>query len=123
MLSPSAHQTRRRSRPRLRLGIPATLQTLHGRIEVQLLDISQSGARVRLRTSGCPRSAVLHWLTYEAYGDVVWEKGGLCGMKFDPPLPADYILQTRQLAPAVRTNLNPTQAAAKAFAEGDTRWR
>lgn len=119
----SEDQSRRRKRPRLRVGIPAHLQTLNGPLEVKLLDISQSGARIEIPSTERPHSAVLQWLEYEAYGDIVWERSGLLGMKFDPPLPADQILRTRELAPSVGANLTASERSAKAFAEGDSRWR
>jgi hypothetical protein len=101
----------RRKHPRLRLGIPARLETIHGTREVDLLDLSQSGARLDAAQFPRVHTAVLHWLRWEALGDIVWQEDGLLGMTFDEPLSAEAVLTTRELAPLVVGDAAASEAA------------
>ena len=114
-------EKRRRQRPRLRVGISARLETLSGVCDVQLLDLSQTGARLQTLRPNPGRSVILRWLDFEAYGDVVWEASGLLGMKFDPPLTSEIILATRERAPGIVQEFNPARDAARAWAMGHVR--
>lgn len=108
----------RRKRPRLRLGIRARLETLDGTYDVELLDISQTGAKLHFRAPVHPGSAVLQWLDYEAFGETVWKNGAVLGMRFDPDLPDSVIVKTRELAHSAKSGADVT-SAAKAWATGD----
>ena len=91
----------RRHQPRLQLGIAAKLETLDGTTPVQLLDLSQNGARLDLNNEQPFGSAVLHWLEFEAFGDLVWQKEQFVGLRFDGPIALGWLVTTRQLAPDV----------------------
>jgi hypothetical protein len=99
------------------------LETLGGRLDAELIDLSQSGARVQIEGDERPQAAVLRLLGFAAYGDIIWNDESLLGMAFDPPLPAEQILQTREIAPSIVADGDGRSAAAKAFAQGDNRWR
>ncbi|GGD98117.1 hypothetical protein GCM10011515_17390 [Tsuneonella deserti] len=111
---------RRRQRPRLRVGITSRLETLDGVAHVQLLDLSQTGARLQTQAPGTGRSGILRWLDFEAYGDIVWQDGLFAGLKFDPPLTSETILATRSLAPDIVQDFDPVRDAAKAWTMGHT---
>ena len=112
---------RRRQRPRLRVGLTARVESLHGKFDAQLIDLSQTGARLKSLTSGLGRAVVLRWLDFEAFGDLVWEEEGLVGMKFDPPLSNEVVLATRELVPAIVQEFDPTRDAARAWTLGHLR--
>lgn len=95
----------------------ARLETLHGIWEVDLLDLSQSGAKLDIGQRPSVRSAVLKWLSFEAMGDTVWRKGELLAMTFNRPLGLPAIVATRDLAPSV-VGQNSVSEAARAWATG-----
>ena len=95
------NQTPRRTHPRLRLGITARIETLEGQQRVRLMDLSQGGAHLILTQPSDIRKAVLTWLTFEAFGDIVWSDGSHYGITFDKPLPLACLVETRQRAPSV----------------------
>lgn len=113
----SRQEPHRRSHPRLRLGIAARLETVHGTLDVDLIDLSQSGAKIDLAHIPRAREAVLYWLTFEAMGDIVWQEGELLGMTFEAPLSSQTIVATRNLAPSV-VALDGASEAARAWATG-----
>jgi len=94
-------QAPRRAFARLRLGIAARLETLEGRQNVRLIDLSQGGARVILSKPGEIRQGVLTWLHFEAFGTVTWREDDHIGLQFDEPLPLAVLVETRQRAPSV----------------------
>jgi hypothetical protein len=104
----------RRKKPRLRVGIPARLETLYETVQVTLIDLSQTGAKMEIPDRRLAGSAVLNWLSFEALGDVMWQEGDLAGLQFDPSVPLDYLLATRELAPNVvaKQHLDARAAAA-----------
>ena len=95
----------------------AKLETLHGTWEVDLLDLSQSGAKLDIDRKPTIRTGVLRWLTFEALGDIVWREGELLAMTFDRSLPLSVIVATRDLAPTV-VGINSVSQAAKEWATG-----
>ena len=115
-LDPVGH---RRTQLRLQLGIPARLQTLNGLVAVQLLDLSRTGARLELPSREPLGCAVLFWLTFEAFGDLVWENGHFVGLQFETELPVGCIVRTRQLAPdVVISEETDARAVAAAWVTG-----
>lgn len=108
----------RRQHSRLRLGIPARLETLYGAREVELLDLSQTGAKVALPQFEYVGTAVLHWLGFDAFGEIVWQDDGLLGMAFDVPLAPWLVLDTRNRAPSVVSADQSASEAARAWASG-----
>jgi len=86
----------RRGKARLRAGIPASLLTLDGRQTVSLLDLSESGARLKVKDHTEIRNGILKWLDFEVFGSVVWRKGEIVGVQFDKPIESDWVLDTRE---------------------------
>lgn len=99
MTPPSQHQIGRRRDSRLRLHIPARLETIHGNYSALLIDLSQSGGHVltdeRLIHG---QDALLVWLKYEAFGRVVWASQRQAGLEFDELLDPQTLLSTRDRA-------------------------
>jgi hypothetical protein len=96
------------------------LQTLKNKQAVQLLDLSQAGARLELPSPEPFGSAVLYWLSFEAFGDLVWQKGRSVGLQFDTLLPLGCLVETRRLAPdVVALEELATRATAAAWASGN----
>jgi len=112
-------QTPRRAHSRLRLGISARIETLDGKQRVRLLDLSQGGAHIVLSEPHDIRKAVLSWLRFETYGEVVWQEGQHIGLAFDRPLPLACLVETRQRAPTVvREEAMGVEQAARQWVAG-----
>ena len=98
------HVGGRRMRSRLATRLPATLVTLFGSLPAILLDISLTGARCLvtnnrgitnpLRTG---KEVVLEWGQFDAFGTIIWEGDGLCGIQFDPIISPSVLIATRDI--------------------------
>lgn len=88
----------RRARSRLRLSVPARIETTFDRFEAVLLDISLTGARIAVTDELAPgRDLVLSWSSHEAFGQVVWANGATCGLRFYRPLAPAALIATRDV--------------------------
>ena len=87
--------TGRRQSSRLRLAISARLITTWGEYPVRLDNLSETGAHISRPKTEAFMRCVLKWLGHEAWGELVWMKGGYCGIRFDTPLPEDVVAATR----------------------------
>ena len=108
----------RRRYGRLRLRLRAKLITIHGTTNGLLVDLSLTGARVRL-ANGEPRrgDAMLQWEGHEAFGTIVWVRDGECGVLFDEPLPEATLLGMRD-AVACLDDREQVRSAAATFVNG-----
>jgi len=102
----------RRAHARLQLGIAAYLDTLDGRLNVRLIDLSQGGAHVILDHPGAVREGVLSWLQFDTFSIAVWQHGEHVGLEFDQLVPLPVLVETRQRAPSV------VREAAEAWVAG-----
>jgi len=112
----------RRGKARLRLGIPADLLTLHGRTRVTLLDLSETGARLRYDGEGIS-DGVLEWLDHEAFGAVVRQTGDEVGLRFDEPIEQDCVLETRERLPLIASSEDSLMRFAREWVRGEDRQR
>ena len=95
-------KTPRRDFARLRLGVPAVLQTLDAKLNVEIIDISQGGAHIKLPSKdNFAKECLLVWLRYEAFGEVSWREGAHIGIRFEEPISHRAILATRKNAEAI----------------------
>jgi len=115
---PAEPERHRRKRPRLRLGIPVRVETLHGIFDGRLLDLSETGAKVAMESPSRKGDALLQWLSHEAFGEIVWRDGDAIGIRFDEPLSADQLMLTRQWAPSILLDHDPATKAARMWAQG-----
>lgn len=93
---PASNHRRRDARLRIRRGIPSQILTLDGQGSASLLDLSQSGAHLRVKAplrNG--QDVMLWWLGFEAFGRVVWASENEAGVEFHDLLPTPILLQTR----------------------------
>lgn len=102
----------RRQHARLRLGIPARLETRDGRQAVRLVDLSKTGAQVVLERDARVREGVLTWLGYETFAMTVWQDAENLGLTFDRALSDGCLSATRERAPEIILE------AARAFVSG-----
>lgn len=104
----------RRRYGRLRLRIQAKVITVLGTFSGLVVDLSLTGARVRL-TNGAPRSgdALLQWDSHEAFGRIVWTEGADCGIRFDEPLAENVLLDMREATPTPDEMAQVRDAAAR----------
>jgi hypothetical protein len=84
----------RRALPRKPMAVSARLELPSGGRSVQIVDLSDRGARVQLAAPppvGAP--ALLKWQSHECYGTVAWATDSECGLRFDQEL-AQTVLAT-----------------------------
>ncbi len=93
--------TGKRAAPRLRLSLPARLQTMYDTRRGILLDLSKTGAQIGLEEplrEGA--SAILELQGIDQFGTVVRSgqgvNGGVIGLKFDHPLGEADVLAIRR---------------------------
>lgn len=104
---------------RLPLGITAWLETLDGRKQVRLVDLSQGGAHVVLPHDLGVRDCVLTWLGFEAFCSAAWRKGEDLGLAFEEPLPIATLVATRNVAPSIiREESLSAETAARDWVQG-----
>ena len=110
----------RRDFLRLNLGVIARIETLEGRKKVEILDLSQGGARIRLLVDAEPfKECVLCWLSFDSYARVGRRNGNELALVFDFPLRPGVIKQTRNQAPGIWRNDSVYQGAiARVFVQG-----
>jgi hypothetical protein len=102
----------RRQHARLSLGIPARFDTLDGRQQVRLVDLSRGGAHIVLQDETTATEGVLGWMEFETFGIVAWQEGENVGLEFDRPLSDACFAATRDFAPEI------FREAARAFVAG-----
>ena len=107
----------RRGKARLRLGISADLLTVHGRTGVTLLDLSETGARLRYEGDRIS-DGVLEWLGFEAFGSIVRHVDGELGLRFDEPVTQDCVLDTRELVPTLPQGEDEVRTFARTWVGG-----
>ncbi len=116
-LAPHREFQPRRGKARLRVGIPAHLVTVHGRIRVTLLDLSETGARLRYEGHAI-NDGVLEWLGYEAFGAVVRRTVDEIGLRFDEPIGQNCVLDTRECLPAMSSSEDELEVFAREWVRG-----
>lgn len=109
-----------RKAPRVRLRLRARLITRDGFHAVDLDDLSQTGARIRLHGDNHPGAeVVLQWEVLDAFAVVVWRCGDEYGLLFDAPLPLEIVIQARNASDRnPRSAKNETYVAARKFVQG-----
>lgn len=108
-----------RTYQRLKLQLPAEMITLDGPEEVLLLDLSQVGARMICRSRPAFSKGVLCWIGFETYGEKVWQKDRMCGLRFDEELDLGVVVQTRcDVREEWKRHTDDIAAAARLWAQG-----
>jgi hypothetical protein len=108
----------RRRKARLRVGIPAAIVTLDGRQEISLVDLSETGARLKVEDPAKIGSGVLNWLGFEAFGSIVWRRGHTVGIHFDNPIAHEWVLTTREWLPKLPTSKEELRRFARDWVNG-----
>lgn len=108
----------RRGRARLRVGVSAAIATMNGRQGITLLNLSESGALLRVKDSAPFDRGVLKWVNYEAFGVVAWRKGSDVGLRFDEPIDRAWLLDTRERLPALSKGHDEFRQFASDWATG-----
>jgi hypothetical protein len=85
----------KRRSARLSLSVRGRLSNERGTQMVELVDLSETGARLVLSASLPVAEAQLEWLGFEARGRVVWQERRMCGLQFDAPVPLEWVTRTR----------------------------
>lgn len=104
----------RRRDSRLRTNSQVKFITLGLTGHGQLIDLSQGGAKVKVLHQLRENAALLlHWPEGEAFGQIAWIEGQLCGIRFEDPIDTEVLLETRAGSGAVL--LSPVQEIAAEF--------
>lgn len=81
---------------RIDVGQRLILISVASRIDGELQDLSQTGARVLLRTPPPlrGRDVLLRWGSQEIFGQVVWRSGNEAGVSFHKPISPEELVET-----------------------------
>ena len=90
----------KRRSARLSLSVRGMLSSELGIQFVELIDLSQTGARLALSSSRSFSAGRLEWLGFAANGQVVWHAKRSCGLEFDEAVPVEWVTATRAKAGA-----------------------
>jgi len=75
--------------------VPAVLKLVTSEREGQLVNLTESGASIRVANAPpIGTTALLRWDGYEAFCRVVWCASGTCGLAFERPIPGGIVLRT-----------------------------
>jgi hypothetical protein len=121
MSDPEGQSEFRRQQMRVRLAADGAFLGLDGRQTITVLDLSQIGARVAFQEPPWEKAGFLSWMEFETFGDVMWREGLYVGLKFDRPIPFEWLVKTSERvtdADAYRREVLLNQA--KAWVEGST---
>lgn len=91
--------TDRRDHPRTSCVVPVEVHIPSGIRRGVILDLSSSGIRIEMDSApavGTP--ALVKWDGQEVMGQIIWEKGGSCGMRFDRPLPDGLVEEVKMIS-------------------------
>lgn len=86
----------RRRHRRLEAGQRLILISVASRIDGELQNLSQAGARVSLRSvpPRRGRDVLLRWGSQEIFGQVVWSSGNEVGVSFHKPITPEDLVNT-----------------------------
>ena len=111
----------RRGAPRVRVALPAAADTVGGRKDVKLANLSRTGALLEgpeLPSVGY--NVVLKSGHVDVFATVVWKRGERCGITFDRPVREEEVQRLRLAGEwSARTGVLPdVQQAAEDWATG-----
>ena len=92
-----APEERRRLR-RVVVDCPVTFETHTGQRVGRLTDLSEAGARfegAQLPVVGS--SGLVRWADQEHFAQVIWHKGGACGLQFERVIASSVVHQTAEV--------------------------
>ena len=93
----------RRRESRLRVGMEALLERVAGNQRCELLDLSQTGARLRLtQTARVGDTVILSCGDIDRFATVVRAGDGECAVRFDDPLSWEMLVSFRAGEEALR---------------------
>lgn len=106
----------RRSQRRAYLVLPASAEALSGHLQVTLLDVSPTGARLEgSRLPAVGKDIILRCGGLDTFGTIAWAAGGRCGIQFDEAISTGDVVALRALSDAVeRSELTPDERQAAA---------
>ena len=113
--------TTRRAAPRVRVALPAAADTVSGRKNVKLANLSRTGAMLEgpeLPSVG--HNVVLKSGDVDVFATVVWRTGERCGITFDRPVREEEVQRLRLAGEwSARTGVLPdVRQAAEDWAGG-----
>src|SRR5579872_4396147 len=91
----------RRSDVRTRVLLSASAEAISGHLQVTLLEVSITGARLtgpRLPAAG--KDVMLNCGGIEMFGTIVWLEGGECGLQFDEAIGLNDLVALRSVSSA-----------------------
>ncbi len=115
---------RRRTQGRLKVRLPARIDTLSATHSAILENISRKGAKLVVEAPPkCGSNAVLRWDKYEAFGTISWVSGTRCGVLFASGLSEEPLRATLSLdeVTAMSDDTGFESLAAREWVEGSAR--
>jgi PilZ domain len=104
----------RRAQPRAPIRLSATVDSLSGRRQTRLLEVSATGARLQgtdLPTVG--REVILVCDSIDTFGKVVWAVSDRRGVQFDEPISTRQLIALRDASESVeRSGVTPEELEA-----------
>ena len=113
----------RRASRRVRVFIPASIETLSGNQAAELTSLSCTGAAISVESAPKLNTGlVLRCGSLEVFCNVVWVKPGRCGLQFEEPICDSEVLSARRTSDHFPASQQAQRmAAAKAWVEGNSR--
>ena len=109
-----------RNESRLRTRLRARLISKFAEDRVVLLNLSQRGCCLEASQPGGSKLIILRWEGFEAFGEIVWAMDRRIGIRFERPVPYEWVLATREVAEAAAPicEIHDARESARAWAEG-----
>jgi hypothetical protein len=122
-LCPNGPSIGRRESRRVRVLLPASIETLNGNEAAELTSLSCTGAAISLQNvPKLSADLMLRCGSLEAFCTVVWVKPGRCGLQFEDPITETDVLSARRTSDHLPASQQAQRmAAAKAWVEGNSR--
>ena len=110
----------KRNESRLRTRLRARLISKFAEDRAVLLNLSQRGCCLVGSPPEGSKLIILCWEGFEAFGDVVWSMEGRIGIRFERPVPYEWVLATREAAATASPvcEIHDARESARAWAEG-----
>jgi hypothetical protein len=96
-----------RASARVKIAIEARLRLTIGDRPGQLVDLSETGARIALpNPPPVGATVILLWFSHELFCKVIWTAQDACGLQFDRPITQEIVLE------AIGQDFDPPATAA-----------
>lgn len=109
-----------RNEPRLRTRLRARMIAKFGESRVVLVNLSTRGCCLEGAEPENGRNVILQWEAFEAFGETLWSNEGMTGIRFDRPIPYEWVIATREAAANALPvgKIHDARESARAWSQG-----